>query len=479
MILISFFLCFLSCVQSSKRESESNQPTSRVTRNEIVFIFKKQNQDESVTNKSSLQGSDIYFTEKNDFLVRELSPLNFVKDDTITQPIISDKICLAHRFNKVNTLQFEFQKGDTVVFDYSKGYPKATVKNRKVLQYDLNFQTGIKIKKPLSIFEFLTKNKRIRSKSENVSYFKDLKVYTIRVNQILDSLLNEKRISQSNYEMYKGANKFFEINTNKTLFNTVTNDDLKRDDLLYSSAYRYFLENYVVYKFKLKTEFESDPMSCNSMQTFDLIEKSTLFSEKTKKYLLYTHLVAIAEKYSIDHMKLYFKRFQELFHDNLLNEKIRDNYLLDFEGLKDESNSVYLSDLNKQTQTLDSIISRNKGKVIYVDFWASWCMPCRAAMPKSRVLQKEFKDKAVVFVFISIDTDFEKWKNASQKEKLTENPNSLIDLNYPNANFFKNLQVKSIPRYLIYDKAGKLVQKNAPGPESQQVIAEINKYLIE
>jgi thiol-disulfide isomerase/thioredoxin len=234
-----------------------------------------------------------------------------------------------------------------------------------------------------------------------------------------------------------------------------------------------------VYKFKLKTQFESDPMSCNSKTAFDSIEKSTLFSERTRKYLLYIHLVSIAENYSTSDLNLYFKKFQELFHDNSLNEKIRNNFLLDFVGLKNENSTVFLSDLNTQKQTLENVISSSKGKVVYVDFWASWCMPCRAAMPVSRTLQKKFKDKAVVFVFISIDNDFEKWKNASQKEKLTENPYSLIALNYPNANFFKDLQLESIPRYLIYDKAGKLVQKNAPSPESQLLISEINKYLEE
>ena len=55
----------------------------------------------------------------------------------------------------------------------------------------------------------------------------------------------------------------------------------------------------------------------------------------------------------------------------------------------------------------------------------------------------------------------------------------MLAVNYPNANFYQGLQLKTIPRYLIYDKTGKLVHKNAPSPESIEIREELNKYLKE
>ena len=238
------------------------------------------------------------------------------------------------------------------------------------------------------------------------------------------------------------------------------------------------MNNYVIERFKLKTEF-SDPMSCNSKVAFDSIVKSDVFSKRVKEYLLNSHMINIAEKNSVADLNVYFKKIQNIVTDLSIIEKIKNNYLLEFTSLKNETNQVHLTNLNKDKKTLKNLLEKNKGKVIFIDFWASWCAPCRAAMPASRKLKEEYKGKDVVFFYISIDSDFEKWKNASEKEKLSENENDLLALNYPDAILYNELQLKSIPRYLIYNKNGKLVHKNAPSLDTKEIREELNKYLEE
>ncbi|WP_422090453.1 TlpA family protein disulfide reductase [Tenacibaculum ovolyticum] len=476
-ISLLLLFCLFSCNQTSKKERVKELNNIKTTQNEIVLIFKnKENNSLVRPNENSLKG-DIFYTEKGNFIVNELKVNNITTSDTITIPIIADRISLSHKYNKIRKEIYEFQKGDTVVFNYNKGYPLASILNRKTLKYDNNFISNLKLKKPLNIFEFMIKNRRLRSKNEKEIYLVELNKYTTLSNIFLDSIFKKGLISKGNYTMYKGYNHFFQINTNPNLLKGIKEKDLKKDELLYIKTYRYFLNKYAIFKFKLKTEFTNDPMSCNSKIAFDSIEKSSIFSKRVKENLLYSHLINIANKNSDQDFQKYFDKFQTIIKDTIIINKIKNNYLLDFTSLKKEINEVYITDINKKNETLKSLISKNKGKVIFIDFWASWCIPCIKQIPFSKALKKEYQNKEITFVYLSIDKDFEKWRETSLKEEIIKN--NFLAINYPNADFYKKLRISSIPRYLIYDKNGELVHKKAPHPESNEIRKEINKYLAQ
>jgi thiol-disulfide isomerase/thioredoxin len=127
--------------------------------------------------------------------------------------------------------------------------------------------------------------------------------------------------------------------------------------------------------------------------------------------------------------------------------------------------------------SLQNIIDANKGKVLYVDIWASWCLPCRAAMPYSKIVRENFKDQKIAFVYFSVDEDFDKWKKAAEQEGLIFYPNSFKATNPGKNTFLSGLNTESIPRYVIFDKNGKLVHPNAPGPGSKELDVLLKHYL--
>ena len=123
----------------------------------------------------------------------------------------------------------------------------------------------------------------------------------------------------------------------------------------------------------------------------------------------------------------------------------------------------------------DDILAKYKGKVIYLDFWASWCGPCKREMPHSLNLQKYFKGQPVAFVFIDLDRKAENWLNAVKNLKITGHHyrvNSKVG-----SDITQRLQLKYIPRYLIINKKGVIVNDNAPRPSSKESIAAIEKLL--
>ena len=131
------------------------------------------------------------------------------------------------------------------------------------------------------------------------------------------------------------------------------------------------------------------------------------------------------------------------------------------------SYAMALEDKDGQITTLEDVLKQNRGKVIYVDFWASWCAPCRAQLPHSKELQKRLAGKAVTFLFLSTDTNRKAWLNAVKEEAdaMTETYR-IVD---PDPVFLRELKVRTIPRYMIFDPSGKLVNEDAARPSTKGI----------
>jgi len=115
---------------------------------------------------------------------------------------------------------------------------------------------------------------------------------------------------------------------------------------------------------------------------------------------------------------------------------------------------------------LDSIIMKFPGKVIYIDFWAPWCSPCMAAMPKSKELQQYYKSKDIVFVFFASQCSDESWKSTIANQALSGTHYKLTNDQFNVLSSMFN--INGIPHYVIINKEGKIANGNAPGPEQKE-----------
>ncbi|WP_256005006.1 TlpA family protein disulfide reductase [Pedobacter deserti] len=112
---------------------------------------------------------------------------------------------------------------------------------------------------------------------------------------------------------------------------------------------------------------------------------------------------------------------------------------------------------------MSEIIKRNPGKVIYVDVWATWCKPCLAEMPNSKLLRSKFKNEGVVFVYLCISSP----REDLCKEKIAmhemDGQNYFLD-NVQSAALIRKFEIKGIPRYMVIDKKGEIMHVNAARP---------------
>ena len=116
-------------------------------------------------------------------------------------------------------------------------------------------------------------------------------------------------------------------------------------------------------------------------------------------------------------------------------------------------------------------LKESLGKVTIVDFWASWCGPCRAENPNVVALYNEFHSKGLNIVGVSLDKDAAKWKDAIAKDKLTWT--HVSHLKFWDEPIAIQYEVESIPATFILDASGKVVAQDLRGPELRAKVLEL------
>lgn len=118
-------------------------------------------------------------------------------------------------------------------------------------------------------------------------------------------------------------------------------------------------------------------------------------------------------------------------------------------------------------------LKQSLGKVTIIDFWASWCGPCRKEMPNVVALYNELHSKGLNIVGVSLDKDLAKWNEAIAKDKITWTQiSNLKEWSDPIA---KQYGVQQIPTTFVLDASGKIVAKDLRGEELKAKVIELLK----
>lgn len=204
----------------------------------------------------------------------------------------------------------------------------------------------------------------------------------------------------------------------------------------------------------------------NAMTLTNLkVVKEKFTGQRVKNFLTFTVFQDHLKYQSVNNLKALMEEFNKsntnAMYKQIVNAEYNKWVHLD-KGMP-APNFVY-NDINGKEVALSDL----KGKYVYVDIWATWCGPCKKEIPHLEALQEEYKNNSkIAFVSVSIDKNVDAW------EKMVKNKNmqgiQLIADKAGNSQISKDYQVSGIPRFILVDDEGKILDVKAPRPSSPQI----------
>jgi thiol-disulfide isomerase/thioredoxin len=337
-------------------------------------------------------------------------------------------------------------------------------------------------------------NQLFQKRKEQLEY---LKTNGIAKNLSVDFMAYIE--NEINYFYWKGLYSFPIINANKDakiltvaplpaiMLENFGHVKVNNETALLSAAYRDFIKYYIIYSSSKTNGF-------NKFTDFSLSadRKSSVAREKLEG-AVYVHWLSRFTLEECGRVSPYMKKKLLSTLKEADKNKLHFNFVSktceEAEGAqvvagqpaqstapKKSSTGAGLVDLKGKPVELESL----KGKVVYIDFWASWCGPCRKMMPFSKQMHDQLtpeQKKKIVFLYISIDGDSAAWRKA------------IVDMGMEGIQYIspgnwsskavKYFQINSIPRYMIMNKAGDIVDYNAKRPADPAVLEELIRLSLE
>jgi len=274
------------------------------------------------------------------------------------------------------------------------------------------------------------------------------------------------------------GNEDVEINGDaKNLESTYTVSGSKDSELIRElKHYDKYIADSLFYVFK--TQSEANPPKRDS-----LIKASQLvYMDKMNRYarqfmdLYPTSLVSLSVTRYLDHNSKEDMASMEQLSLSLSKTYPDNSYVQKFaEGLDElkflprgsDAPEIKLTDMYGESKKLSSL----RGKVVLVDFWASWCGPCRRENPKVVALYKKYKARGFEIFGVSLDDNKDRWLQAIGADNLTWT--HVSELKKWDSEVVRTYRISAIPFSVLIDRNGKVIDKGLTSEEIDKKLQEI------
>ncbi|PWJ54985.1 thioredoxin-like protein [Dyadobacter jejuensis] len=392
----------------------------------------------------------------------------FIKNSTsqITIPLFpgdSIEIDLQKPGFKWTSFKHTFKKADTTFLKlFQQKHPSLlelySVKRDSIFGSSRRSPVGVQ-----SVRESIKSNVKFLTQFKETSY----RIYSLKVNY-LEHLIHQDSIQYELYGLYKTIATSQYLNdlilcssnsdnlqflTELDIFFRNTDPDLMKYD---PGIYKECIKSYGIEVLQ-KRYSKQDNTGANQFDFSILFDSAqNHLNGKELDYLRYFCTQQIEEQNLTSIYQTYLLKLIQSSRDQLFKKYLETrikpkNYAVGRDIFYDE---------NSLSKNLDSLIFSNKKKYCLVDIWASWCLPCIESIPEINKRLSFKTNSDINVIYISLDHDQIKWKNASLRHNLNYHGISLLLQNPRDSKFVKFYAIKEIPRYLLFDQYGKLLASN-------------------
>ncbi len=467
-LLLIVLVLVLSCSQEADKTFISGTIENPLTESFEIIYPKDFISGEQETHKIKLDENDGFNLDLN--ITKPILAYLVIENEDLMMIFLepgSDLQIFAHGYDVKGTISFSGKNADnnTFMLEYFQNledkYKQQQVfeKIRKLDPEEFFEFAGNMLNTKLQMFEKHSGGKDLSDKFKN--YFKTnikFDYYDKLVNyppyhKMLNQLEEEPELPEFYHDYIEDA-----------LY-------LLSDDNMLSANYRMFLSSYVEYYKKQNPEAVSEERSALE-QYYYLAEE--LFEGKTLEYIKAYYIFRKFHFGEFEKAKELYELYLEEKPDGEFTNILVSSYEITKSLLPGNPAPEFdLTDINGNKLSLEDF----RGKVVYLDFWATWCGPCMREIPYAKELKKRFKDENdLVFLYISVDHDEEAWR-----EGVAENEIEGIHLNVKGRDHevVRNYNVWGIPSYFIIDRNGVIFDNNARRPSHEDIDKDLQAALAQ
>ncbi len=435
---------------------------------------------------------------------KEKETNNTIFSGTIKNPIIDSLLIKDINRKTYHTIHLNKDDTFTDTFSVPKGYYNLNDRQNVVylfLQPSKHLKSIITYGDKVSSLTFqgggANENNYLQQKVALDKTFKEVESYKYIANlnektflKLVDSIYSVKKIFLDNHVDLDKDFRFYESfsieNDRATLLNRYPRWRgylLKKNDYNVSENFPYPFESIEINNERLLahpnyisclTEFISSKMiERKIVEDYDIKEMETIDEELKNqiikdKVAYKSMLFRLPRTKKLDKLYPAYMSFakNETYKEEI--EKIYHNYKKISKGTVSPTFELY--DINNKLVTLEGF----QGKLIYIDIWATWCIPCVQQIPALNKLAKEFENKNIEFVSICFSDTKERWNKMVKEKEM-----SGIQLFAPDdsISFFEDYFIKGIPRFILIDEVGKIIDANAYRPSDSKLKEQLLELL--